>query len=58
MMVLAKILNWGKYYIKFYPDKGILEVNGAITVKDFMLLRSVIKNNKKLKKRIKELRVV
>lgn len=57
-MELAKILNWGKYYIKFYPDKGILEVVGSITVKDFVLLRKTIKHSKKLKKRIEELRVV
>lgn len=57
-MELARILNWDKYYIKYYPDTKILEINGKMYVEDFVALKKVIKENKFLKKRILEIRVV
>lgn len=57
-MELARILNWDKYNIKYYPDTKILEIKGKMYVEDFVALKKAIKENKFLKKRILEIRVV
>lgn len=52
---MAKIINWGKYYIKYLPDKKWLVVKDKISVADFVLLRKVINKNKKIRKRIDDI---